>query len=118
MKDIIKILFSIFFAIAIGVHIYYLYIGSTEPLWKHALYFLTYGTCWYMIYSSNPNSSWIYLLMALFPFAEHAYLGYLLLEELNPEFWVCLVVCFFMIAGFVWLRLMKKKNAIAKQGHF
>ncbi len=110
MKISIKILFSIFFAIAIGVHIYNVIVGDSEPFWWHCIYFATYGFCWLMIFSKDKNRSWIYLLMSLFPFITHAYYGYLHAQKLDTEFWVCLLVCVLLPLGFIWLK--KEKIAI------
>jgi hypothetical protein len=104
MKRIIQIMFSIFFAIAIGVHLHEISTSNAEPLWWHCIYFLTYGVCWWMIFSKNKNSSSIYLWMAIFPFVTHIYYGYQHLQSLDSSFWVCVIVCVLLPLGFIWLR--------------
>lgn len=104
MNASIKILFSIFFAIAIGVHIHELTVSDAEPLWWHSIYFLTYGVCWWMLFSKNKKRSSIYLLMAFFPFVTHIYYGYLHIKQLDVSFWVCVIVCVLLPLGFIWLR--------------
>ena len=104
MKPIFKILLSIFFAVAIGVHIYEIATSNDEPLWMHSIYFITYGVCWWMIFSKNKNRSSIYLLMAIFPFITHVYYGYQHINQLDINFWVCIIVCVLLPFGFIWLR--------------
>lgn len=104
MKRIIQILFSIFFAISIGVHIYYVLHHDNKPFWWHSIYYITYGVCWWMIFSTNKNRSIIYLLMAIFPFATHAYYGYLHIQTLDATFWVCVIVCVLLPMGFIWIK--------------
>jgi hypothetical protein len=66
MKLLINTLLSIFFAIAIGVHVYYVYEGDSEPFWWHCIYFITYGVCWWMLFSKSQQRNLIYLLMSIF----------------------------------------------------
>jgi hypothetical protein len=47
-----KILFSIFFAISIGVHIYDIFKEESPEYLLHFLYFICYGVCWKMIFSN------------------------------------------------------------------
>lgn len=110
MKNIIQFLFSVFFAIAIGVHIYNIYENDHQPLWWHGIYFITYGVCWLMIFSKNKNSSLIYGLMALFPFFTHVYYAYQHAAKLDSEFWICISVCVILPFGFFYLENKKTNN--------
>ena len=104
MKLLANILLSIFFAIAIAVHIYYVMNGDNQPLWWHGIYFVTYGTCWWMLFSKNKYSSLIYAIMALFPFITHVYYGYQHFSQLDAEFWVCILTCVMLLLGFLWIK--------------
>lgn len=106
MKLFFQSIFSLFFAIAVGVHIYYVMYPDHQPLWWHAIYFVTYGTCWAMIFSKNRKRNLIYALMSIFPFVTHIYYGMQHVNNLDSEFWVCLLVCVLLPAG---LLLMKKE---------
>lgn len=108
MKVFIKILFSIFFAIAIGVHIYYSIVSDSKPFWWHCVYFITYGICWFMIFSKNKYRSFIYFLISLFPFISHAYYGYKHIPAFDSMFWICVLVCVMLPLGFGWLRYSEK----------
>lgn len=63
-----------------------------------------------MIFSSNKHKHLVYLVMAIFPFATHFYIGFQHILKLDFEFWICLVVCVFAS----WIFVMKKSNKIAK----
>ncbi len=104
MKHIPKALLSVFFLIAIAVHIYYLYLESDKQYLWHSLYFITYGACWWMLFSKIKNSILLYFSMMLFPFITHFYYGYLhfIKAEINGMFWVCLIVCILLPAG-LWV---------------
>ena len=108
MEKIVKIALSIFFAIAIGLHIKYVIDGDNQPFWWHGLYFITYGTCWGMIFSKNSLRSWIFGGMALFPFSTHVIYGYRHFAALDGMFWVCVLVCVLLAFGFFWLRNQDK----------
>lgn len=108
MKLLLRILFSIFFAIAIGVHIYYVIESDSKPFWWHCIYFITYATCWMMIFYKNKKRELIYFFMALFPFFTHAYYAYIRIPNLDIEFWICVLVCVILPLGFWWL----KKDAV------
>ncbi len=109
MKIFIKILFSIFFAIAIGVHIYYVIERDSQPIWLHCIYYVTYGTCWWMLFSKNKYNYLIYAAMAVFPFATHLYYGYKHIPAFDAMFWICVLVCLLLPAGFIFV----KKEATA-----
>jgi hypothetical protein len=111
MKLTVNILFSVFFAIAIGVHVYELKVSNTQPFWWHCIYFLTYGVCWWMIFSKNIYRDKIYAFTALFPFITHIYYGYQHMHALDKEFWICLLVCVLLPLGFFWI-----KKATANDG--
>lgn len=104
MRTILKALLSIFSFIAIAVHVYYLYIETDKQLLWHTLYFITYGVCWWLLFSKIKNSLLIYVIMMLFPFITHFYYGYqhLIKSEINGMFWVCLLVCIFLPVG-IWV---------------
>ena len=53
MKKVIQILLSIFFAIAIGTHIYNVIEKDGQPFWWHCIYYATYGICWFMLFFKN-----------------------------------------------------------------
>ena len=110
MKLLAKIIFSIFFAIAIGTHIYYVFESDTKPFWWHCIYYITYGTCWWMIFSKNKYNSLIYAVMALFPFVTHLYYAYLHFSKLDAEFWICVLVCIILPLGFLWI-VKEKTNS-------
>lgn len=110
MKSTVKILFSIFFFIAIIFHVYQIIIGDLQPLWWHSLYIITYAGCWLMIFSSNKKRSLIYLVMGLFPFISHAYYAYKSIPKFGGDFWVCCLVCIMIPLGFIWLQYSEKKN--------
>lgn len=95
-----KILFSIFFAISIGVHIYDIFKEESPQYLLHFLYFICYGVCWKMIFSSNKHKHLVYLVMAIFPFATHFYIGFQHILKRDFEFWICLVVCVLLPVGF------------------
>lgn len=114
MKLLARLLFSLFFVIAIGVHVYYVLYPDHKPLWWHALYFLTYASCWRMLFSEHRHSVLIYTLMALFPFITHLYYGWQHSAHPDGVFWVCMAVCIFLPAGAVWLMIVQKeKKAVA-----
>ena len=100
MKVVFKILLSVFFAIAIGVHIYYVIKPDTQPFWWHLLYYITYGVCWWMLFSKNEYRRAVYVMMALFPFVTHLYYGYQHFPSLDAMFWICLLVCVLLPAGY------------------
>ncbi|MBK9329027.1 MAG: hypothetical protein IPM95_06875 [Sphingobacteriales bacterium] len=104
MKQILKALLSLFFLIAIAVHIYYLYLETDKQYLWHTLYFVTYGACWRMLFSKTKNSILLYFFMMLFPFITHFYFGYrhLIKSEINGMFWVCLIVCILLPVG-LWV---------------
>ena len=104
MKIMMRILFSVFFAIAIGVHIYYIFESDKQPLWWHMIYFVTYGVCWWMIFSKNKNRTLIYAVMSLFPFFTHVYYAVQHSRNFDADFWVCLLVCVILPMGFLWMR--------------
>lgn len=106
MKLFLQFIFSLFFSIAIGIHIYYVIHPDHKPLWWHAIYFATYGICWAMMFSKNKKRSAIYLLMSIFPFVTHLYYGMQHVKKLDGIFWVCVLVCVLLPAGFF---LMKKE---------
>ena len=110
MKQLIAILFSLFFSIAIGVHIYFVINKDHQPFWWHGLYYITYGVCWWMLFSKNKHRAKIYLLFALFPFITHLYYGYLHFATLDAMFWICILVCFILPLGYVWISYNEKKN--------
>ncbi len=111
MKILIKSLFSLFFAVSIGVHIYYAIESDSKPLWWHMIYFISYGLCWWMIFSKNKWRSIIYAIASLFPFLSHLYYGYNRLPKLDGIFWVCVLVCVMLPLGFVWIRYEEKSSA-------
>ena len=104
MKGIVKIVLSVFFAIAIGIHIKDVIDGGDRPFWWHGLYFVSYGVCWWMVFSENKWRAWVFGSMALFPFSTHLYYGYRHFGALDLMFWVCVLVCVLLIFGFFWLR--------------
>src|SRR4051812_46410148 len=108
MKWLIKSLFSLFFAISIGVHIYYVIESDHKPLWWHMLYFISYGVCWRMLFSKIKKRSLVYAAMALFPFISHLYYGYNHRISLDGIFWVCLLVCVILPLGFGWIKYEEK----------
>ena len=105
MKIAINILFSIFFAVAIWVHIKNVMNGDDKPIWWHVLYFITYGVCWAMIFSKHKSSLLIYGLMAVFPFFTHLYYGFQHFAALDKMFWTCVLVCGFLIWGFKTIKI-------------
>lgn len=109
MKATINTLFSIFFFIAIGAHVYYIIVNDGNPIWWHGLYFLTYGVCWWMLFSKNKFRLYYYAVMALFPFVMHAYYGYKHLSLLDAMFWICLTVCIILPLGFYWILYSGKR---------
>jgi hypothetical protein len=96
--------YSIFFIIAIGVHIYEPIIGSAKPIWWHLLYIMTYGICWGMLFSKNSKRQAIFGVMGLFPFSTHLYYGYQHLSLLDSLFFVCVLVCLLLVLGFVFIK--------------
>ncbi len=107
MKLIIRILLSVFFAIAIGVHIYYVLEPDTQPFWWHCIYYITYGTCWWMILSKNKYRILIYSVMMVFPFITHLYYAYKHIPAFDSMFWICLLVCIMLPLGFFSLKGFK-----------
>lgn len=103
MERTINILLSIFFAIAIGFHVIAVIQNDGEPFWWHAIYFITYGTAWRMLFSKIYYRKLIYLLMIIFPFSTHLYYGYKHLSALDFMFWICLIVCLILPLGGVWI---------------
>ena len=104
MKLLIQILFSIFFIIAIGDHVYELFKNDFNCIWWHLIYFITYGVCWWTFFSDVKSRSLIYLVMAAFPFTTHLYYGIQHALLLDRIFWVCLLVCILLPAGFIFLK--------------
>lgn len=104
MNSFIKILFSLFFAIAIGVHIYFVIVPDGKPFWWHCIYYITYAMCWWMLFSKMKHRQFIYTLSAIFPFFSHVYYGYLHLPAMDFMFWICLLVCVMLILGMIYLR--------------
>jgi hypothetical protein len=109
-KNIILTVYSIFFIIAIGVHIYEPIIGSAKSIWWHVLYIITYSTCWGMLFSKNANRQAIFGVAGLFPFSTHFYYGYQHLSALDSMFWVCVLVCALLVLGFIFI---EKHNIIS-----
>jgi hypothetical protein len=108
MKNIINTLFSIFFTIAIGMHIKYLIDGDESSVWWHISYFITYGTCWAIIFSKYKWSYLLFAVMAFFPFSTHIYYGYQHFYALDSMFWVCILVCLLLILGVFWVKNNQK----------
>jgi len=104
---IAKILFSIFFAVAIAVHIKDVIDGNGKDLLWHCYYFVTYGICWAMIFSKNKWSYLIFSVSAIFPLITHIYYGYQHFPLLDLLFWICVIVFFTLTFGVLWL---KRKN--------
>jgi hypothetical protein len=108
MRTFIQVLLSIFFAIAIGTHIFYVINKDAEPFWWHCIYFATYGICWLMLFSKNKNAVLIYFLSAIFPFATHVFYAsrHIINQDQNyTEIGVCILTCIMLALGFFW-----KKN--------
>lgn len=101
---IIKTLFSIFFTIAIGVHIKDVIDGNGKDLLWHSYYFVAYGICWAMIFSKSKWNYLIFALSAIFPFCTHLFYGYQHFPFFDKIFWICVVVCFMLTFGVIWLR--------------
>jgi len=99
MKWAIKILFSIFFASAIGVHVFAIFQKDTQPFWWHFIYFVTYGSCWAMFFLKHKNRLFMYSIMGVFPFITHLYYGYQHIATLDSLFWVCVLTCTLLFAG-------------------
>ena len=102
MKLLINILLSVFFAIAICVHVYYVLESDGKPFWWHCIYFITYGVCWWMLFSTHKYANIINIIMAIFPFVSHVYYGYKNFALLDTEFWICVLTCTMLVAGFLW----------------
>ena len=100
---IVNILFSIFFAIAIGFHIKEVIDTNGKELLWHSYYFVTYGICWAMIFSKSKWNYLIFGLSAIFPLVTHIYYGYQHFPFFDKMFWICVVVCFTLIFGVYWL---------------
>ena len=112
MKTLINVLFSIFFIIAIGVHIYNVAIQPDgNPFWWHGIYFITYGICWWMVFSRINYRSLLYASMAIFPFITHFYYGYKHLVLLDSTFWICFIVCILLPLGFFWVKNTTQHNS-------
>ena len=104
-KTITTVLLSIFFAIAIGIHVKNVIEGGDgKPLWWHGLYFITYGTCWWMIFSKNKLRRWIFAAASVFPFGTHLYYGFQHFSKLDIMFWICVLVCVVLVFGFFEFR--------------
>ncbi|HUM52435.1 MAG TPA: hypothetical protein PK431_11490 [Chitinophagales bacterium] len=107
MKKVIQILLSIFFAIAIGTHIYNVIEKDGQPFWWHCIYYATYGICWFMLFFKNKNALLIYFLSAIFPFVTHAYYayGHLIKQDQHyTEFGICILTCVMLALGFFRIR--------------
>lgn len=110
MKNIISFLLSLFFIIAIGVHIYYVINKDQHSIWWHCLYYLTYGICWWMLFSKKKYNAMIYLLFAIFPFITHLYYAYKHFTSLDAMFWICILVCTILPLGYYWILFKDKSN--------
>jgi hypothetical protein len=99
-RAIILTVFSIFYIIAVGLHIYEPIVGSATPLAWHLLYIITYGACWGLLFSKYPNRQAFFGIAALFPFFAHLYIGYQQLPKLDSTFWICALVCIVSILGY------------------
>lgn len=107
MKLFIQILLSIFFAIAIGTHIYNVIEKDGQPFYWHCIYYATYGICWYMLFSKNKNALLIYFLSAIFPFATHVFYAtrhILKHDHYYAEIGICILTCVMLALGFFWKR--------------
>jgi hypothetical protein len=99
MKIVVRILIYVFFAISIGVHVYYVIMPDHKPFWWHCIYFLTYGTCWCMLFSKQKYRTVLYAVSAVFPFASHLYYATLHMSPVDSVFWVCVAVCVMLPLG-------------------
>lgn len=107
MKTVIQILLSIFFAIAIGTHIYNVIEKDGQPFYWHCIYYATYGICWFMLFSKNKNALLIYFLSAIFPFATHVIYAarHIIKQDRNyTEIGICILTCVMLCLGFFWKR--------------
>lgn len=110
MKTVIQILLSIFFAIAIGTHIFDIINKDGQPLWWHGIYFVTYGICWWLLFVNKKITLPIYFLSAIFPFATHALYAYRHIanqDQHYTEIGICILTCVMLTLGFFW-----KKNQV------
>ena len=110
MKLLINTLLSVFFAIAISVHVYYVIESDGKPFWWHCIYYITYGTCWWMLFSKNKYRSLIYTGMAVFPFISHVYYGYKHIPAFDSMFWICVLVCLMLCLGFFWIKYQRDET--------
>lgn len=111
MKIIINLLFTIFFAIAIYVHIHSLQVGDDKPVWTHILYIITYGVCWWMLFSGNSSRAIIYAISAIFPFVMHLILGFQHFSAMDELFKTCVLVCIMMPAGYLFIQWKEKQQS-------
>ena len=109
-NKIAKYLFSLFFIIAIAVHVYYVIESDGKPLWWHVLYYITYGVCWWAIFTRNKNRLILYCAMALFPFATHFYYAFRHLHPPDVMLAVCILVCVMLVSGFWFIRFDEKSK--------
>lgn len=110
---ILLILLSIFFAIAIGTHIFNIINHDGQPFWWHCIYFATYGICWLLLFSTNKNAVLIYFLSAIFPFVTHAYYAYQHItkqDQFYTEIGICILTCVMLTLGFFWIRKAKAES--------
>ena len=112
--NIAKILFSLFFAVAIGVHVKDVIDGNGKNILWHCYYFVTYGICWAMIFSKYKWNYLIFALSAIFPLITHIYYGYQHFPFLDKLFWVCVIVCCTLTFGVFWLKKMQLEMLISE----
>lgn len=104
MKALIQILFSIFFIIAIASHVYFVIVDDGQPFWWHAIYYITYGGCWWMLQMHNKKALAMYIVLAIFPFVTHANIMFQHYPKLDFLFWIGFIVCIMLIFGVIWIK--------------
>ncbi|HQD13719.1 MAG TPA: hypothetical protein PLW43_12285 [Chitinophagales bacterium] len=100
MKTGHRIFFSIFYLLAIGVHIYFLGVETDKKWLWHGAYLLTYGLSWWTYFTRLPQRAIIFVAASLFPFFSHVVIGYQHIPALDFMFWVCLLVCIIIPYGY------------------
>ena len=98
-----KWFFILFFVIAIAVHIYLPIIGDGNPLWWHAIYWITYGCCLWCYLFSFSKKKLLFTTAAIFPFVTHLYTAIQRIAELDTMFWICVVVCVLLIVAYFFI---------------
>jgi hypothetical protein len=116
MNTFLKVLFALFLAICIGVHVYGLVTRfSGESNASHVTHLVSYSLCLFVLLANRNTRFKIYLIGALYPFFYHANCAWNTFQTHHTLNGICLLVVVLLpLIG--WFIAKQNRSAFKQSG--